>query len=275
MRLRALIFPACALAACSSAATNNLEGDFSGECTNGADEDRDLLFDCMDPDCTASPSCVAGADTDDLGVDTDDDDDDTDTIDDTDVGDTDVVDTDVVESQDPTWNSAAWANGWPDFIDCNGGTVTLRAETRHWGGNVMLYMTQTDSYGAYIAWEEVHTLDETSASAGNGPLGFSVFERTLATGARVDQQAPDVSTLWGCGTVQPTLNPTAANFEVAFAIAVWAPGQSTGQGPMDCVYFGHNADELIHDRYTGGTGSQGSGRNPPTWASSVSCTRIP
>ncbi len=33
------------------------EGDQPGECTDGADNDRDGLYDCEDPDCMAAPDC--------------------------------------------------------------------------------------------------------------------------------------------------------------------------------------------------------------------------
>ena len=44
------------------------EGDESGECRDGADNDLDGLFDCEDPGCTASPDCDGDIDpTDDTG----------------------------------------------------------------------------------------------------------------------------------------------------------------------------------------------------------------
>lgn len=42
---------------------NEYEGDEAGECSDGADNDRDLLFDCFDPDCAMSPLCMGDADT--------------------------------------------------------------------------------------------------------------------------------------------------------------------------------------------------------------------
>ena len=43
----------------NSEATNLFEGDDAGECNDGADNDRDGLFDCDDPDCAGSPVCKA------------------------------------------------------------------------------------------------------------------------------------------------------------------------------------------------------------------------
>jgi hypothetical protein len=40
----------------------DFEGDDSGECGDGADNDQDGLFDCNDPDCTGSPDCASGDD---------------------------------------------------------------------------------------------------------------------------------------------------------------------------------------------------------------------
>ena len=39
------------------------EGDDPGECSDGADQDRDDLFDCDDPDCAGSDDCAEGDDT--------------------------------------------------------------------------------------------------------------------------------------------------------------------------------------------------------------------
>ncbi len=51
----------------------NYVGDEPNECSDGADNDRDGLFDCDDPGCAASPDCDGVADDDDA-VDDDDDD---------------------------------------------------------------------------------------------------------------------------------------------------------------------------------------------------------
>ena len=37
--------------------TEDYEGDEPGECTDGADNDRDSLWDCDDPGCAGSPDC--------------------------------------------------------------------------------------------------------------------------------------------------------------------------------------------------------------------------
>jgi cysteine-rich repeat protein len=41
----------------SGGGTADIEGDAPGECSDEADNDRDGLFDCDDPDCAGSPAC--------------------------------------------------------------------------------------------------------------------------------------------------------------------------------------------------------------------------
>ena len=51
--------------------TENIEGDLAGECSDGADNDLDGLYDCMDPDCEPSTDCSGGDDDDSQGDDDD------------------------------------------------------------------------------------------------------------------------------------------------------------------------------------------------------------
>ena len=48
------------VAANNDGTTEDFEGDAAGECTDGADNDRDGLFDCQDPDCAGHPDCAGG-----------------------------------------------------------------------------------------------------------------------------------------------------------------------------------------------------------------------
>jgi hypothetical protein len=48
-----------------STPTGNYEGDQPGECSDGADNDQDGLFDCDDPDCFGAPDCGGDDDDDD------------------------------------------------------------------------------------------------------------------------------------------------------------------------------------------------------------------
>ena len=36
---------------------DDIEGDVAGECSDGADNDRDGDYDCDDSDCESSPDC--------------------------------------------------------------------------------------------------------------------------------------------------------------------------------------------------------------------------
>jgi hypothetical protein len=45
------------------ACNRDIEGDLPGECTDGADNDRDGTFDCDDPDCAGAPICKSGEPT--------------------------------------------------------------------------------------------------------------------------------------------------------------------------------------------------------------------
>ncbi len=45
------------------------EGDAAGECVDGADNDRNGLFDCFDAGCAGSPDCDPGTVTDSAGLD--------------------------------------------------------------------------------------------------------------------------------------------------------------------------------------------------------------
>ncbi len=47
----------------SGGETSPFEGDQAGECSDGADNDRDGQFDCEDPDCAASPDCAEAGTT--------------------------------------------------------------------------------------------------------------------------------------------------------------------------------------------------------------------
>jgi hypothetical protein len=56
---------------CDGHGEDEYEGDDRGECDDGADNDRDTLFDCDDGGCAGSPACEGGdgdvdGDTDDV-----------------------------------------------------------------------------------------------------------------------------------------------------------------------------------------------------------------
>jgi hypothetical protein len=69
------IFASLALLGCTTQADDDdrpYEGDDAGECADDADNDRDGLFDCDDPDCEGASNCVGDDDDDDDASDDDD-----------------------------------------------------------------------------------------------------------------------------------------------------------------------------------------------------------
>lgn len=207
---------------------------------------------------TAACGNFGGDDDDDTGLDTD-------TGADTDV-DTDTdEETDIVDVT-PEWNTALWNAGWTDAIDCGEGEFTIELETLNWGFDAALYVSQTKFYGAFAAWDELHTLEETSGSDANDGEGFTVFERTLTLDASISEQTADESTLFGCADIEP-----GSDAQVTFAAAVWAEGDdSSSDDPADCIVFGQDPEELLADGYTGGTGD-GADRSLPGWFNDTNC----
>ncbi len=176
------ILPILALVACSSASDDTarrLEGDDPFECEDGADNDRDGLFDCDDPDCADSPSCEE-SDTDaDADADTD-----TDTDGDVDTGVEPLPDT-AIDWVDYSYTRSEWR--YEVGIEGQADEVALS-----------IYQYE----GGY-AWEEEHDLDRTDA----GPYGY--WEEWGVDLAVVDDwkdQVNGVSTLFqGTGSMEATM----------------------------------------------------------------------
>jgi hypothetical protein len=114
-----------------SCASDVVEGQNPGDCTDGADNDEDGMFDCADPDCVPAPAC-AGDDDDTVGDDDDtvgDDDDtgghgdddtephDDDDDDDDSAGPGDDDDSAIPGDDDDTANPGEWQNAG----DCEDG----------------------------------------------------------------------------------------------------------------------------------------------------------
>ncbi|HCP48089.1 MAG TPA: hypothetical protein DIU15_18770, partial [Deltaproteobacteria bacterium] len=59
--LMVVVFAACE--------EERVEGQFTADCTDGADNDEDGLFDCADDSCSGSPDCASAGDDDDTGDD--------------------------------------------------------------------------------------------------------------------------------------------------------------------------------------------------------------
>jgi hypothetical protein len=113
MRNRTLLFAALAalLLTHLSCATERVEGQIPGDCTDGADNDEDGFFDCADPSCEPAPAC--SGDDDDSTPPLGDDDDDTAGDDDTGHGDDD-------SSGDPGDDDSAGGPGDDDSASAPG-----------------------------------------------------------------------------------------------------------------------------------------------------------
>ena len=74
-----LLLAVCAvLSALGPGCSEDVEGDVPGECSDGADNDSDGYFDCLDHDCSGAPACANQDDDDDDDIADDDDSDDDD-----------------------------------------------------------------------------------------------------------------------------------------------------------------------------------------------------
>ena len=127
-----LLLPACVMT----------EGDATGECTDRADNDRDGLYDCDDPDCHGSPDCNGD---DDSGADDDAGDDD--------AGDDDAGDDDA--GDDDTGTVTEYS-----------GTVELNLSSQSWPlddvpclGEVAAQLGATDLIGSGSCWTESWMLE--------------------------------------------------------------------------------------------------------------------
>jgi hypothetical protein len=177
-------------------------------------------------------------------------------------GETGETDTDNV-----TPEALAWADSvdLASFVSCDGGTVTFSAETTRWGGDVELYLSQTAYFGDARGWDENHTMEEVDHSSSED--GYSKYERTLTTGATLDDQTEDVSTLWKCSGDSAIINPDNARFEVTFAVAVWGPDEGTSGAPADCLVLGQDPDYLLTDP------SANDQPNVPGWLTDTNCRK--
>jgi len=135
-------------------AADSYEGDEPGECSDGADNDQDGLFDCDDEGCAGSPDC-AGDDDDDDDDSSDDDTGDDDTGDDDtgddetgdddtgdddtgdddtgddDTGDDDTGDDDTGDDDtgdDDTAPVDADGDGWDESVDCDDNDAALNLD---------------------------------------------------------------------------------------------------------------------------------------------------
>jgi len=111
------------LLCCQDEGDVEIEGDDAGECSDGADNDLDGLFDCDDSGCEGSPDCAGDDDT------GDDDAGDDDASDDDSAGDDDAGDDDA--GDDDTSTDDADGDGWsPADGDCDDGDPDVHPEAQ-------------------------------------------------------------------------------------------------------------------------------------------------
>lgn len=115
MNTRLLLLLSGLLIACEE--KDRVEGTEPGDCTDGADNDGDGLFDCDDDGCTGSPDC-SDEDTEDVSDSDDGDDSDTTDTDDDDTDDDDTDDDDT-DDDDTTVESPNWTGVWRVDMNLN------------------------------------------------------------------------------------------------------------------------------------------------------------
>jgi len=210
------------------------EGDAIGECTDAADNDRDGLFDCDDPDCFGSPDC-SGVGNDDAG---DDDVEDDDAADD----DTAMPDDDTGPDDDDTGDDDG--SGPTEFE----GVVMIEGEYLDWGFTLACEGTATASAdwvggtllgsgvcsGGFEWWEDVDAvLDFTCAISDSAVVG----EMDMAFDGEYGEYLPDtlldVSGTYDddSDTFDLMLN-TSVDDEVYFVEGVMSLTPVIGPGPL-------------------------------------------
>ncbi len=166
-----------------------VEGVEPGECSDGADNDGDGLYDCDDPDCAGSSDC------DDPTSDTDEDTEDTDTeVEDTDDFWDGELEIDIVEYgyTSSEWSYTIQTKGWADVVDM---TITQDA-SQPWTEEHELENTDFHPKGAWDLWEleleivssfQDQTSGESTLYSGSSSMEDSMVWRVEAyEGSRVE-----------------------------------------------------------------------------------------
>ena len=169
------------------------EGDDIAECTDGADNDRNGLFDCDDAGCAASPDCAdPTTDTADTGRDTG-----RDTGDDTDTGTPGRPSVDVYWSGDGVefvirGSSGGWHLG---IAETNGSADPWTGEDCHQGytmggGDTFVMCHFLDPSGGFL--ESVTSLEELAD-------GTTLFDETYQTNLTYMLSIPGTEDCWSWG----------------------------------------------------------------------------
>lgn len=165
-----------------------------------------------------------------------------------------VDDTDTTDvGGPPTFDISAWTSlADPIMVDAGAGTVTIQVRTTNWGYTPELYIADSRFTKDY---DELHTMTETDAS--DTSSGYSIFERTLSTGAAYPGEA-DVSTVFEANDFDST---GAANFSVGIAVAV----KDIDGNIADCIVFGYDPQVLLDGDLSGAAVSI------PSWLNATDC----
>lgn len=257
--MRVLITTVALACAISCGEEERTEGQFPGECADGADNDSDGAYDCDDSDCEGSPDCVEEADTDtDADADSDTD---TDTDADSDA-DTDA-DTDADSDADVDYGPCTPPDSWTGDIDAalytdqpydtsyDAGVLELMERISpsgggSWGeGNMVIDATivavredwlYDRHYIVYAAdgWATVPIRTEEQPSIGD-VVAFSIDEYSGQSGMRLAED-PDGWTPRGSGNpvyVRP-IDEEGLRYEDRFAQVTHMVGEVIQRSNFDC-----------------------------------------
>ena len=173
---------------------DDYEGDDPAECTDGADNDRDGMFDCDDPGCQGSPLCDGDDDDDDTVPDDDDsdDDDDDDSADDDD-------DDDSSDDDDDTTEADADGDGYtPADGDCDDGNASINP-----GADEACDDVDNDCDGDV---DEADAVDTTTWYADADGDGYGDDGVTIVA---CDQPSGFITTAGDCDDGDAAVNPDA------------------------------------------------------------------
>lgn len=153
----------------------------------------------------------------------------------------------------PTFDTTAWTSlADAIMIDAGTGEVTIQVRTVDWGYTPELYIADSRFTKDY---DELHTMLETDRS--DSSAGFSIFERTLSTGAAYPGEA-DVSSVFDAADFDST---NAADFSVGIAVAVY----DVDGNISDCIVFGYDPQVLLDGDLSG------TAVSIPSWLNSTNC----
>lgn len=166
-----------------------------------------------------------------------------------------VDDTDTTDvGGPPTFDTTAWTSlADAIMVDAGAGEVTIQVRTTNWGYTPELYIADSRFTKDY---DELHTMIETDRS--DTSSGFSIFERTLSTGAAFASAEADVNSVFESADFDST---NGADFSVGVAVAVY----DIDGNIADCIVFGYDPQVLLDGDLSGAAVSI------PSWLNATDC----